>query len=445
MSALADRMDHFFDTNVRARFFRGLDFAGPVGDPGWFGPDSAVWYVHSHVPAVAFGLFCAAYLEGLDPSIQWMGADHSRITGRRADGTPTGEVDPDGAAIRFAHSLSFFLGTAYGSTETADRLARTVRAMHHTVKGTRPDGLAYDADDPLWLRWNYATVVWGLATAHELYHPRPLRGPALDRYYGEFVRVGHALGGNDLPTTKAETLDCLKAYLPRLAVTAGKAARTGENLRSVQTSFLTGPFMDWAMRDTLPDWAARMVFYRPPSPIRRRARRARLRLMLHGIHKLIDPLPEFRQARARTVNIGSLRPANPSYTPGTDPILTRAEAEALSLAGLSQPPRSRCHAPATWACTVTATTRSPAGAGLPARRRSSGIPPACRCCTTGRRCTRTSRYGRRPATPARCGIVRTRCASLGPCSTCCRRGWSRSSQLTDRGLPVAGGVRLLYE
>src|SRR3954452_5874571 len=87
--------------NVRRNYFRGIDFAGPAGDPGWFGPGSAVWHVHSHVPALSFGLACAAYLEGLDPSIHWMAVDHSRLTARDAGGRATGELDPEGAAVRF--------------------------------------------------------------------------------------------------------------------------------------------------------------------------------------------------------------------------------------------------------------------------------------------------------------------------------------------------------
>jgi uncharacterized protein (DUF2236 family) len=327
---LAARLERHFDTQVRSRFFRGLEFATPEGDPGWFGPGSAVWYVHSHTPLLSFGLACAAFLEGLDPSIYWMGVQHSRLTARGSDGKPTGEIDPEGAAVRFGHSLSFFIGTAYGSTATAERLARTVRAMHHTVKGTRPDGLPYDADDPQWLRWNYATVVWGLATAHERYHPRPLRGKDLDRYYGEFVRVGHALGGTDLPTTKAETLECLKEALPRLAVTPGHAARTGPNLRDTSTTLLTGPFMDWAIRDTLPDWAARMVMHRPPNPVEREARRAALRLLFNGAQSLIGPIKEFRQAQARVAGGTTGAPTAPAYKPGTDPARTRDEAEAMA-------------------------------------------------------------------------------------------------------------------
>jgi len=331
---LAERFDRHFDANVRAHYFRGLTFAEPAGDPGWFGPGSAVWHVHSHMPAVAFGLASAAYLEQLDPSIYWMGVQHSRLVAKDADGNPTGGIDPEGAAVRFGHSLSFFLGTAYGSTETAERLARTVRAMHHTIKGTRPDGLPYDADDPEWLRWNYATVVWGIATAHERYHPRPLRGAALDEYYREFVRVGHALGGTDLPATKAETLDCLRAYLPRLAVTPGKADATGPNARRRNRpggggSPLSGPFMDWAVRDMLPDWAARMVMYQRPNPIELHARRTFLRLVIAAPHAVSGPLPEFRQAEARVAGTANA-PTEPAYEPGTDPVRTRADAEAMA-------------------------------------------------------------------------------------------------------------------
>ncbi|GAA5167389.1 hypothetical protein GCM10023321_60060 [Pseudonocardia eucalypti] len=327
---LADQFDRIFETQVRSRYFRGLEFAGPRGDPGWFGPDSAVWYVHSHLPTLVFGLVCAAYLEGFDPSIVAMGADHSRLLARDEDGRSTERIDEEGAAVRFGHSLSFFIGTAYGSTATAERLTRTVRAMHHTVKGTRPDGLPYDADDPDWLRWNYATVVWGLATAHERYHYRPLRGEALGRYYAEFTRVGQALGGTDLPATKAETLDCLKSYLPRLAITSAQAARTGPNLRDVPTGPLNGPFVDWMVRDTLPTWAARMVMHRRPRDVEVYARRTAFWLALNGLHATTGPLREFRQARAR-VSGGTDRPHTlPAHIPGTDPTRTRAEVEALA-------------------------------------------------------------------------------------------------------------------
>ncbi|MDQ1605543.1 MAG: hypothetical protein QOE01_3388, partial [Actinomycetota bacterium] len=80
--------------NVRRNYFRGIEFAGPAGDPGWFGPGSAVWHVHSHMEALVFGLQCAAYMERLDPSIYWMGMHHSRLVERDENGTATTRIDP---------------------------------------------------------------------------------------------------------------------------------------------------------------------------------------------------------------------------------------------------------------------------------------------------------------------------------------------------------------
>jgi uncharacterized protein (DUF2236 family) len=327
--AAAARYDAAFTREIRSRYFRGIEFATPAGDPGWFGPGSATWYVHGHMPAIVFGLFAAAYIEGLDPSIGWMGHDHSRIP-ERTGGIPTGRIDAEGAAVRLGHSVSFFTGTAFGSTRSAERLARTVRAMHHTVKGTRPDGLRYDADDPEWLRWNYATVVWGLATAHERYHHDPLRGDDLERYYAEFVRVGEALGGTDLPATKQDVLDCLESYLPKLAVSPIKAFGTGPNIpRGEAKPWEPGSrFMDWAARDLLPPWGQKLIQYKPPPVPVLRARRASLRLALNGIHRL-GPLREAEEARVRVAG-GHHAPVTSTAPTVPDPVLTRAEVETMA-------------------------------------------------------------------------------------------------------------------
>ncbi len=318
-----------FNRDVRRKFFRGMVFDTPVGDPGWFGPGSAVWHVHSHTSALIFGLQCAAFMERLDPSIYWMGTDHSRVVERDDDGIPTGRFDIDGALRRLGHSVAFFTGTAYGSTETAERLAETVRAMHHTVKGIRPDGLPYDADEPEWLRWNYATVVWGIATAHEMYHPFPLRD--IDRYYREFVRVGHALGGTDLPATKGETLDCLRSYLPRLALTHGAAMSTGAGLMENPDVPPMLKFYDWAIRDAMPDWAAQMVMYQPPNPVERSARRAATWAAINGTQAAMGPLPEYRQAQRRVAGGTVVDHTEPAYVAGSDPVRPREAVEEMLL------------------------------------------------------------------------------------------------------------------
>ena len=327
---LESMLQRKFDKDVRQHYFKGMEFAGPEGDPGWFGPGSAVWHVHSHTEALIFGLQCASYIERLDPSIYWMGMHHSRLVKRDPEtGIAEPVVDPQGAAVRLGHSIAFFIGTAYGNTETAERVSRTFRSMHHTIKGVRPDGVRYDADDPEWLRWNYATVVWGLATAHERYHRKPLRD--IDRYYGEFVRVGEALGGTDLPATKAEVADCLRSYLPRLAVTPIKAFSTGPNLRDSKLKPWEpgSPFFDWAARDLLPDWAQKLALYDPPNPIALHARRASLWLTLNTLHETVGPLREFRQAQARVAN-GTTAPVASTAPTAPDPVRTREEAEAMA-------------------------------------------------------------------------------------------------------------------
>ncbi|KUI45371.1 hypothetical protein AU197_12090 [Mycobacterium sp. IS-1590] len=319
---IGEALNQRFDKDIRRNYFRGMLFAAPVGDPGWFGPGSAVWHVHSHMQALIFGLQCAAFMERLDPSIYWMGMHHSRLVKRDPEtGVAVPEIDPRGAAVRLGHSIAFFIGTAYGSTETAERLAKAVRSMHHTIKGTRPDGARYDADDPDWLRWNYATVVWGLATAHELYHPNPLRGNKIDRYYREFVRVGHALGGTDLPETKAEVADCLESYLPRLAVTHGTALATGPGLPLAQSA------INWAIRDTMPRWAKQLIQHKDPNILERTARRATVWSVINGLHLAQGPIPEFRQAQARVASGTDLPHTLPSYRLGDDTVLSRDEVE----------------------------------------------------------------------------------------------------------------------
>ncbi|KUI09869.1 hypothetical protein AU190_16630 [Mycolicibacterium acapulense] len=319
---IGEALNQRFDKDIRRNYFRGMEFAAPVGDPGWFGPGSAVWHVHSHMQALIFGLQCAAFMERLDPSIYWMGMHHSRLVKRDPKtGVAVPEIDPKGAAVRLGHSIAFFIGTAYGSTETAERLAKAVRSMHHTIKGTRPDGARYDADDPDWLRWNYATVVWGLATAHELYHPNPLRGKKIDRYYREFVRVGHALGGTDLPETKAEVADCLESYLPRLAVTHGTALATGPGLPLAQSA------INWAIRDTMPHWGKQLIQHKDPNILERTARRATVWSVINGLHVAQGPIPEFRQAQARVASGTDVPHTLPAYRLGDDEVRTRDEVE----------------------------------------------------------------------------------------------------------------------
>jgi uncharacterized protein (DUF2236 family) len=292
--------DRVFDLTARRRFFKGANFTEPVGDSGWFGPDSAVWYVHEHLPALMLGLEAAALIESLHPDFAWMGYDHSRAV-ERVEGVPTGRVSVPGALERLGHSLSFFMAVAYGPSESAERVCRAVRAMHHRVRGVRPDGRAYDADDPETLRWAHATVVWGIAAAHKRYHARPLRGERLEAYYREFVRVGEALGGVDLPASEGEVLDYLEASEGLMGVTP-PAAHLLANLSPRAFPLPLRPaaaLHEWAVIDLQLPYAKRLLRYCAPSRLEVAGRRAAVWAALNGIHYSTGGVREARQARRR--------------------------------------------------------------------------------------------------------------------------------------------------
>lgn len=296
-------MDQLFEP-VRREFFKNVQFAEPTGDPGWFGPDSAVWYVHEHLPTLQIGLAAAAMMETLHPSMAWMGYEHTRAV-ERINGVPTGRFDERGMSSRTGHSLAFFLGVAIGSTQVAEQVCRTVTAMHDKVSGVRPDGHHYSASDPDLLRWNYATQAWGLAAAHTRYHPRPLRGARLEQFFDEYARMGAALGAAQPPTTKAGVDQLLADSVGLLGVTM-PTVEVLNPLAPWRYPVYQRPLyalLFWAVQDLHPVWAQKLMNTPRHTPPGRWARRAATKALLNaagGGH-----IHEVRQARARATGHGS--------------------------------------------------------------------------------------------------------------------------------------------
>src|SRR5919108_3494743 len=56
----------------------GVQYTDPPGDAGWFGPDSAIWYVHGHLSAVLGGI-AGLYLEPLHPALAAALVEHSTL------------------------------------------------------------------------------------------------------------------------------------------------------------------------------------------------------------------------------------------------------------------------------------------------------------------------------------------------------------------------------
>ncbi|MGL6235408.1 MAG: oxygenase MpaB family protein [Segniliparus sp.] len=311
-------MDWSFEL-FRPDYFKKTRFDAPMGDPGWFGPDSAIWYVLTHTPTISLGLLNTAIVDIMHQDIQYAVFDHSKLVGRDKE---TGRVLPGkisgtGWAVRAGRTLSFFAGAAYGSTEAAESLCQTVRALHGQVKGFRPDGKPYDADEPEFFRWTYATVVQGLAAAHERYHPRPLKGAALDQFYREYAVVGEALGGTDLPKTKAECRYVLNNSPSVVGVTIN--ADNIDYVRMIPRG-LRGGFFGWLIQDILPEPIQKVLDFRQPNPALLRVYKA----LGRGVAILINSMGDIHEVDQALHRVGrtkkSIYRGTPRITAEGEPI-----------------------------------------------------------------------------------------------------------------------------
>jgi uncharacterized protein (DUF2236 family) len=269
----------------------GERYDEPVGDPGLFGPDSAIWYVHADASAVVGGV-CGLIWGALEP-----------LT---VHGTNTHSAYADDPLARLGRTASFVVGCTYGSTPVAEAMIENVRRIHRSVTGVAPDGRRYAADDPELLAWVYATQAEGNALAHLRYHPEPLRGADLDRYVAEYAVIAQRLGANALPTTRAELNAYLEGMRPKLAIT--------EETRTVLRFLLTGNGTDPMMRagsaligraafDLMPAWARALAsgaIWGPHSPLLTGlATEALLRTIRFGV----GASPVIEAARARCTGI----------------------------------------------------------------------------------------------------------------------------------------------
>jgi len=303
-------IDQALDVNIRQNALPGIQYSEPLGDPGWFGPGSTVWYVHGHFPSATLASAASAVMETLHPGTAFAGQQHG-MTFERINGVPTGAMRPENYAKRAAQSTSVFMATVWAAAPVAEHAARMVNNMHRKVHGQRPDGVSYDTQDPDFYRWNYATIVWGYGRAHELYHPRPLQGAELDDYFASYTKVGQAIYGSaiDLPSTKAEVDDLLESTASELGLSA-PGAKLLAIYRPQNSRLLTRPLIYeffWVICDMLPDWARDLVGAPPiAGELTTKTRRAIMSGLLGVLNMSGRHLPEiadsYRRAAAQPVD-----------------------------------------------------------------------------------------------------------------------------------------------
>lgn len=208
MSSLSRRVSDAATAQIRRwvldafpRNQSGVDYDAPLGEPGWFGPDSVTWRIHSEFPGMLAGGLCALMLQLLHPRALAGVYDHSNFR--------------DDLVGRLRRTTSFVAGTSYAPRAEVDKLIARVKRIHAQVVGRVPDGSDYAADDPELLTWVHVTEAYGFLEGCRRYC-REVPEAIADRYYNEYRRVAEALGATHVPASQSQVQDYFAAQQPQL-------------------------------------------------------------------------------------------------------------------------------------------------------------------------------------------------------------------------------------
>lgn len=236
-----------------------VDYDHPHGDPGWFGPDSATWRVHSDFPGMLAGGLAALTLQSLHPLALAGVWDHSNFRGDLLG--------------RLRRTTAFVGGTTYAPRAQAEALVEHVRVIHAHVIGHAEDGRPYAADDPALLTWVHVTEAHSFLQGYRRYSHVELPATAADRYYDEVRRIAEALGAREVPASEQAVHDYFRRIQPELAFTERSRVVLGllSQVRlPMPAAGLSRDLFLHAGAALLPDWAVALLELTP-----RRQRQAR--------------------------------------------------------------------------------------------------------------------------------------------------------------------------
>lgn len=264
--------------SLNADSLPGEQYTGPPGDPGLFGPDSAIWYVHDDPSGVVGGV---------------MGLILGSLHEPTMHGTNKHSVYKDDPAGRLGRTVSFVNAMAFASTPVAEKMAQTVRRMHKHVQGTMPDGRPYSATASENITWTGVTQAYGIVQAHLRYHPHPVSGAMVDKYYGEYAVITEMLGATGVPRTAAEVEAYFTRMRPQLTYseeTAGVVEFFTKPFGRTAAARIGSSVLYKAAFELLPPWATRL--YRlQSSPFERAVTRRSARVLFQVLRDSVgDPV-----------------------------------------------------------------------------------------------------------------------------------------------------------
>ncbi|PAV47985.1 histidine kinase [Pseudomonas sp. HAR-UPW-AIA-41] len=221
-----------------------IDYEHPIGDKGFFGPDSMPWEVHRDFTCMLVGGVAALLLQMLHPLALAGVWDHSNF---RQD-----------MLGRLRRTGQFVAGTTFGPSASVDWLLKRVRQIHQGVNGITTDGQPYAASDPALLTWVHVAEVSCFLASYRRYCNPHLSVAEQDRYYAEMARVAEGLGATNVPTSCLAVADYLTAMRPQLRCDE-RTVEVWQLLRDApapsRISVPIAHLFRLAGIDLLPDWA----------------------------------------------------------------------------------------------------------------------------------------------------------------------------------------------
>lgn len=248
-----------------------IDFEHPPGEPGLFGPRSAIWLVHGDFTSMLCGGISALLLQMLHPLALAGVWDHSNF-----------REDIFG---RLRRTSQFISATTFGTTADAERLIAKIKAIHLRVSGRDRDGTPYEASDPALLTWVHVAECSSFMASHLRYRRTVVSEARQEQYFAEAGEIARRLGARDIPVTPRQVAEYLQDMRPHLRCDE----RTQEVARVLFATRLPGklsqPVGRLMMRagvDLLPPWAQEMLSLRMS-----RLQRQSTRLAVHGIARVL--------------------------------------------------------------------------------------------------------------------------------------------------------------
>jgi uncharacterized protein (DUF2236 family) len=212
-----------------------------------FQPNSVAWRVHGDVASMMVGGIASLLMQMLHPAVLAGVWDHFHF-----------RTDMHG---RLRRTARFIATTTYGERRQAEALIERVRAIHHRVRGSLPDGTPYDANDPVLLAWVHVTEATSFLDAWIRYGEPFMSAKDQDRYFAEMATIGIALGADPVPRSRAEARQVIDRIRPQLKVNGRTAEIARLILRGRAVSLidaLPAKLASTAAVDLLPRWARRL-------------------------------------------------------------------------------------------------------------------------------------------------------------------------------------------